>query len=125
MYSGVVINLLVEVHAEEDVGEDGAVRPPHIPVVLIALGLDLPVQLLGDVAHYVVLCVYFALSLPEMFITIRFRFIFLARGSAVDGFFTFLGLAGLLRYSSDSEQTDSLTSVSISGSINNKLTVTS
>lgn len=72
--AGVVVDLLVEVHPDQDVGVDRVVRPEDVPVAGLWVRLDTPAQLLGHFADDGVLghCVM-GQPLLETLIVIRFR----------------------------------------------------
>jgi hypothetical protein len=71
--AGVVVDLLEEVHPDEDVGVDGEVGPEDVPVSRLVVGLDLPVQLFGHVRNNRVLGHCMEKPLLETFITIFFN----------------------------------------------------
>lgn len=92
MYARVVVDLLEEVHFEEDVRQHCTVGPEYVPIPSVALGLDLPVEVLCDFAHDGVLSVYLALHSPETFMIIRLRLTFVCSSLTTVGGFFGLGL---------------------------------
>ena len=81
MYSRVVVDLLEEVHLDENVGVDCEVGPIYVPVACVVAVLDLPVQALGHLDHHWVLRHWLAHNLLETLITIFFRFLNLSMRS--------------------------------------------
>lgn len=57
MNAGVVVDLLVEVHAKQYVRHYCTVRPIHVPVAAVAFGRHLPLQLVSHLRNHRILCV--------------------------------------------------------------------
>ena len=50
-----MVDLLEEVHFDEDVGVDGEVGPEDVPIPRLVAELDLPAEFFCDVGHHRVL----------------------------------------------------------------------
>lgn len=55
MYSGVVVDLLEEMHLDEYVGVDGKISPVDVPITGLVTILDLPIQTLCHFRNHRVL----------------------------------------------------------------------
>ena len=85
--SWIVVDLLVEVHADEDVRFDREVRPEDVPVSGFRVCLDAPAQLFGHLADHWVLRHCVSAGLLETLIVMRFRLVLSFRMRSIFGRF--------------------------------------
>ena len=73
MNARIVVNLLEEVHLNEDIGVNRKISPIDIPISSIVTRLNLPVELLGHLGHHRILSHCLRAQLLDTFITMRFN----------------------------------------------------
>lgn len=71
MHSWEMVDLLMVFHFHENFRDDMPISPPHVPLRIVRIVLDLPLEFLADLGDDFVFTVCVEEEVPETFMTMR------------------------------------------------------